>query len=70
MENFRNDHPLKTSCKNIEHPLSGGGAYSLKLTPEQFEQFKTAGFFNGLKLQATVEPSKTKLVSEIKNVAT
>ena len=39
----------------------GGGAYSLKLAPAQFEQFKTAGYFNGLKLQATVEPSEFEI---------
>ena len=51
-----------TYCSFVnKHILTGGGAYSLKLAPAQFEQFKTAGFFNGLKLQATTEPSKFDL---------
>merc|ERR1719204_2894498 len=34
-----------------------GGAYTLKLTPAQFEEFKTIGFFNNLKIQAAVQPN-------------
>ena len=31
----------------------GSGSYNIKLTKAQFEQYQTAGYFNGLKISAT-----------------
>ena len=34
------------------------GSYNIRLSPEQFEQFKIAGHFNEVPIEATIDPGE------------